>query len=87
MKNIKARKAKRVKVMKMIRAFNNLEKEPSSTNNLKITKSLSLRKTQSMVEMLKKRKTVVSGKRCKRQPKKGNSKLRKSSRVALIYST
>ena len=87
MKNIKARKAKRVKVMKMIRAFNNLEKEPSSTNNLKITKSLSLRKIQSIVEMLKKRKTVASGKRCKRRPKKGNSKLRKSSRVALIYST
>ena len=73
----------------MMMSFSNSGREFSSINNLKIIKSLSLmRRNLSMRGVvLIKRKTVGSGKRCRRLTKRGNSKLRKSSRGPLTYST
>ena len=74
----------------MIRATNSTKErmELNSISNWRMTKAKSLKKksTQS-TEMLLKRRNSGSGKICKRQHKKGNSKLKKISREILTYST
>ncbi len=81
------RKAKKRVMMMMMTGISSLRRECSSISNLKITRSLSqMMRGESQIK-LGKRRIVVSGKRCKRLQKRGNSKSKKSSRGLLTYST
>ena len=65
-------------------SISSLRRGSSNINNWMITRSLSrTRKSQLLV---KRRKTVGSGRRCKRLHKRGNSRWKKSSRGLLTYS-
>ena len=86
--NVKVRKAKkRATMMMMMTGISSLRREYSSISNWKITRSLTLIMRGESQIKLGKRRIVVSGKRCKRLQKRGNSRSNKSSRGLLTYST
>ena len=85
--NVKVRKAKERATMMTMTGISSLRRECSSISNSKITRSLSqMKKGKSQIKVGKRR-IVASGKRCKRLQKRGNSRLKKSLRGLLTYST